>query len=48
MLSGKLIDKQLVKEIYEVLEDNGDLPKSWENVRHTTFKKVFGNKYDEK
>ncbi len=42
MLSGKHIDKQLVVEIYEALEINGDLPKSWREVKHTTFKKVFG------
>lgn len=44
MLSGKHIDKQLMVEIYEALEINGDLPKSWREVRHTTFKKVFGPK----
>lgn len=42
MLSGKHIDKQLVIEIYEALENNGDLPQSWREVKHTTFKKVFG------
>ncbi len=42
MLSGKHIDKQLVAEIYEALEVNGDLPGSWREVKHTTFKKVFG------
>ncbi|MDH5546813.1 MAG: hypothetical protein OEZ43_14570 [Gammaproteobacteria bacterium] len=42
MLSGKYIDKQLVSDIYDALENNGDLPKSWRNVKHTAFKKIFG------
>lgn len=42
MLSGKHIDKQLVVEIFEALELNADLPKSWREVKHTVFKKVFG------
>lgn len=44
MLSGKHIDKQLVTEIYDALETNGDLTKTWRDVKHTTFKKVFGPK----
>jgi len=42
MLSGKHIDKQLVADIYEALDINGDLPRAWREVKHTTFKKVFG------
>lgn len=44
MLSGKHIDKQLVIEIYEALETNGDLPKTWRDAKHVIFKKVFGSK----
>jgi len=44
MLSGKHIAKQLVSEIYEALEINGDLPKTWHDVKHTTFKKIFDKK----
>ena len=44
MLSGKHIDKQLVMEIYDALECNNNMPKSWKDVKHTTFKKVFGTK----
>lgn len=42
MLCGKHIDKELIREIYQALENNCDLPKSWADVKHTKFKKVFG------
>ena len=44
MLTAKVIDKILVAEIYDALEANGDLPRSWVEVKHTAFKKVFGPK----
>lgn len=44
MLTAKLIDKALVTEIYHALEVNSDLPRSWVDVKHTAFKKVFGPK----
>lgn len=42
MHTAKLIDNQQVKEIYEALENNNDLPKAWREIRHTAFKKIFG------
>jgi len=42
MLSAKLISNELVKEIYEALENNNDLPRTWREVRHTVYKKIFG------
>lgn len=39
---AKLIDSGQVREIYDALETNGDLPASWVGVKHTTFKKIFG------
>jgi hypothetical protein len=47
MLSAKLIDNDLVREIYTALESNSldgssDLPASWQKVKHTAFMKVFG------
>ena len=42
MLSAKLINNELVREIYEALEANNDLPRAWQEVRHTVYKKVFG------
>ena len=44
MLTAKVIDKSLIAEIYDALEVNGDLPRSWVEVKHTAFKKVFGPK----
>ena len=44
MLTAKVIDKSLVAKIYRALEVNGDLPRSWVEVKYTAFKKVFGLK----
>lgn len=44
MLTAKAIDKNMVTEIYHALEINGDLPRSWVEVKHIAFKKVFGPK----
>ena len=44
MLSAKMIGKAMVSEIYHALELKNDLPRSWIDVKHTTFKKVFGAK----
>ncbi len=41
MLSAKLIDKEKVREIYDALEFNDDLTKSWRDAKDTAFKKVF-------
>lgn len=43
MLSAKLIDNVLVREIYEALETNDDLTRSWQEAKHTVFKKLFGS-----
>lgn len=47
MLTAKLIDNDLVREIYTALESNSldgssDLPASWQKVKYTAFLKVFG------
>ena len=42
MLGAKLIDNALVREIYEAVENNNDLPNSWRAAKHTAFKKIFG------
>lgn len=42
MLSAKAIDNELVRNIYTALETNRDLPRSWHEVKHTTFVKIFG------
>lgn len=42
--SAKVVDGALVKDIYEALEANGDLTKSWQEAKHTVFVKIFGPK----
>ena len=42
MLSAKMIDNDKVREIYEALEINGDLTKTWKDAKHKDFKKIFG------
>lgn len=42
MHSAKLIDNELIREVYEALENNNDLPRTWQEVRHTVYKKIFG------
>ncbi len=42
--SAKVVNGTLIKEIYEALEVNGDLTKSWQEVKHTLFVKIFGSK----
>lgn len=44
MLSAKAIDNDLVREIFTALENNDDLPRTWQEVKHTGFKKLFGPK----
>ena len=44
MMSAKIISNDLVREIFSALEDNNDLPRIWQEVRHTVFKKLFGLK----
>lgn len=44
MLSAKAIPNELVREIFTALENNDDLPRTWQEVKHTVFKKLFGPK----
>ncbi len=44
MLSAKAITNDLVREIFTALENNDDLPRTWQEVKHTAFKKLFGAK----
>lgn len=42
MLSAKFIANELVREIYDALENNGDTPATWRVARHTVFGRIFG------
>lgn len=44
MLSAKAVTKERVREIFEALENNNDLPRTWQEAKHTDFKKLFGTK----
>lgn len=44
MLTAKVITHELVREIFTALENNDDLPRTWQEAKHTTFKKLFGPK----
>lgn len=40
--SAKVVGYPLIREIYEALEANRDLPKTWQEAKHTVFLKIFG------
>lgn len=42
--SAKVVDGPLLREIYAALETNNDLPKPWQQAKHTVFVKIFGPK----
>lgn len=42
--SAKVVDAPLIREIFEALEVNGDLPRTWLEAKHTVFLKIFGPK----
>lgn len=42
LLNAKAVDSALVKEIFDALERNGDLPASWRVARSIKFPKIFG------
>ena len=44
MRSAKMVSNELVREIYEAMERNGDLTRTWADAKHTTFARVFGSK----
>lgn len=44
MLFSNVIDVELVKSIYEALETNDDMTKTWKDAKHSTFKAIFGVK----
>ena len=40
--SAKVVDAPLIREIFDALEANGDMPKTWHEAKHTVFLKIFG------
>lgn len=43
MLDTNQIDAALVENIFQALENNGDMTKSWKDAKHTVFSDIFGN-----
>lgn len=42
MLTAKMVDRELVIEIYDALESNSDIDDGWRTAKHSAFKKIFG------
>lgn len=42
MRTAKIVQSELIREIYVALEANGDLTRTWHEAKHTAFIKVFG------
>jgi hypothetical protein len=42
MLGAKMIENDHIRAIYEALEINDDLPRTWREAKHSIFKKIFG------
>ena len=41
--SAKVVDSDLVREIYDALERNGDMTETWRRAKHTEFSRIFGS-----
>lgn len=42
MRTAKMVSNELIREIFDALEANGDQTTSWRDAKHTTFAKIFG------
>ncbi len=42
MKAAKKVDNDLIRDIYDALERNGDLTVTWSQAKHTEFIKIFG------
>lgn len=47
MLTARLVSNELVREVYEALERNGDLTKTWTDAQFTKFGRIFGRSSSE-
>lgn len=41
--TAKVVDNDLIREIYDALERNGDLTPTWRNAKHEEFSRVFSS-----
>lgn len=44
--SAKVVDNDLVREIFDALERNNDMTDTWRNAKHKDFARIFGVKPD--
>ncbi len=42
--SAKVVDAPLIREIFDALEANDDMPRTWREAKHTLFMRIFGPK----
>lgn len=42
--TAKVADNDLVRDIYDALERNGDMTETWRSAKHTEFARIFGPK----
>ena len=40
--TAKVVDNDLVREIYDALERNGDMTDTWRKAKHNDFARIFG------
>lgn len=40
--TAKVVDNDLVREIYDALERNDDMTETWRNAKHNEFGRIFG------
>lgn len=40
--TAKVVDNDLVRDIYDALERNGDMTETWRKAKHTEFVRIFG------
>lgn len=40
--AAKVVDNELIREIYDALERNGDLTATWRRAKHEEFSRIFG------
>lgn len=40
--TAKVVDNELIREIYDALERNGDMTETWRQAKHGEFARIFG------
>ena len=40
--TARVVDNELIREIYDALERNGDMTETWRQAKHREFARIFG------